>query len=161
MGALLLRARVSARLDHLVAALLVPVLVHAAYDFPALLLSQGGVADFFAVGAWFCVEVAAAGAAVRLVNANFARDRAREALRERGTDPGPGAPFRLIVGGLALAAAAPGLVAARLALGEGVAALAAFPVIPLWLGIDLARDGWRRADPHQRRTAIGEDSIPG
>lgn len=146
MGALLVASplRADTRPLLLIAALVVPVLLHAAYDFPLLANGKGG--HSLVLGAiWLLVIACSSVFAIVLCNRVLIKatavDRAlgRDGASIETTD-------RLIGGGLVALFAGPALSAALFyAKGFDVAAAtAALSILPIAMGIDAIFTGLRR-----------------
>ena len=145
MGALLTSARLRTHRQRpvIVAALAVPMVLHAAYDFPLFAL-QGGYQPWI-VAIWLAVLLLSAVLAIYLCNRVL--PRAAEADRISGRDTTPPATARhLIVGGCVLLIAAPllGVLLFRLVGVQLVSAGALISIFPAALGIDLIWTGFRR-----------------
>jgi RsiW-degrading membrane proteinase PrsW (M82 family) len=150
MGALLILARSQPHATRwrLLAALALPVLMHAAYDWPLLLL-QAGAPPMMPVLDWLIVTALSAILAVRLCNRALAAADAAEA--NAGAWPARRAAKSAILlgaGAIFLYGSA-GLLAAVLphAAAHEIWVAGAVGLIPLILGIDLLRTGLRRVAP--------------
>lgn len=141
MGALLIAARLRPRRYRVILALLVPILLHAAYDFP-LFVPKGGF-QMWCLILWLAVLLLSAILAIYLCNrvlpAAVAADRtAGTDVPTRQTPQGVAVGMILIVAGPAIATAALLMKFGHYAwMGVIVA------ILPLALGIDLVWSGWR------------------
>jgi protease PrsW len=143
MGALLMAARMNARRKSELAtyALLVPVIVHAAYDFPALAIERGVAKEWFGP-VWLGVMVLSSTFVIRLCNRILpdavAVDQAtgRDRTSRETTD-------RLIAGGVIAVIAGPLLAGAFSQGFDGFTSVAP-GVFPIALGIDSILTGLRR-----------------
>jgi RsiW-degrading membrane proteinase PrsW (M82 family) len=144
MGALLTLARLNAERKQLfwAAALLLPIALHAAYDFPLLLL-EGGTAPSWLGVAWLGIIGVSAVLAISLTNRVLAATLSRRFAAERRAEMSAAS---LILGGAALFLAGPLLGAALYLLSGGRLPFSgAAPIIlPAALGGDLLRSGLQR-----------------
>jgi RsiW-degrading membrane proteinase PrsW (M82 family) len=146
MGTLLIAARMDARRNpELVAyALIVPVILHAAYDFPLFAIEKG-IAKIWFIAAWLGVISASSIFVIGLCN--HILPEAVEADRAAGRDQiSRETTDRLITGGVIAVVGGPLLaVAAFLANGFDVASAATvLSILPIALGIDSILTGVRR-----------------
>jgi RsiW-degrading membrane proteinase PrsW (M82 family) len=137
MGTLLMAARLHRdRPSLLAAALVVPVVLHAAYDFPLFAVAKGAERDLL-VAIWLLVLTCSSIFAIMLCNHVLVKARATDcALGHDGSSTD--GTDRLIFGGVAALFAGPALAAlAFYAKGsEATAATAVLSVLPIALGID-------------------------
>jgi RsiW-degrading membrane proteinase PrsW (M82 family) len=144
MGALLTMARLNPERRRLfwVAALLLPIALHASYDFPLLLLEGGAAASWVGV-AWLIIIGFSAVVAISLTNRVLAVTLSRRFAAERRAEMSAAA---LILGGAALFLAGPLLGASLYLLSRGRLPFSgAAPIIlPAALGGDLLRSGLQR-----------------
>lgn len=157
MGALLTvaRLRVDRPRRRLMLVLAVPIVLHAAYDFPLMAITRGGDKGWL-TGLWLLVLVGSA--IVSIVMCNRILPAAARADREAGADPAMDIrPSLLLLGGLGMIAAGPLLGVAFFALKDvqpnwvGVA----LGIFPIALGLDLIRTSLLRRC--NRRQAIAGD----
>jgi RsiW-degrading membrane proteinase PrsW (M82 family) len=137
MGALLIAARLRPRRFALLIAWVVPVLLHAAYDFPLLAL-RSSPGRWWLLIVWMVVLVLSAATAIILCNRTL--PAAAEADRVSGRDlRSPAVSTPLIAGAAVLIAIGPSTAVAMLLLKDiryfwmG----AAFSILPVALAIDL------------------------
>jgi RsiW-degrading membrane proteinase PrsW (M82 family) len=144
MGALLTMARLNAERQRLfwVAALLLPIALHASYDFPLLLL-EGSAAPSWVGIAWLIIIAVSAVVAISLTNRVLAATLSRRFAAERRAEM---SAVSLILGGAALFLAGPLLGASLYLLSGGRLPFSgAAPIIlPAALGGDLLRSGLQR-----------------
>jgi RsiW-degrading membrane proteinase PrsW (M82 family) len=144
MGALLTMARLNPERRWLfwVAALLLPIALHASYYFPLLLL-EGGAAPSWVGVAWLIIIGFSAVVAISLTNRVLAVTLSRRFAAERRAEMSAAA---LILGGAALFLAGPLLGASLYLLSRGRLPFSgAAPIIlPAALGGDLLRSGLQR-----------------
>jgi RsiW-degrading membrane proteinase PrsW (M82 family) len=144
MGALLTLARLNTERKQMfwAAALLLPIALHAAYDFPLLLL-EGGTAPSWLGVAWLGIIGVSAVLAISLTNRVLAATLSRRFAAERRAEMSAAS---LILGGAALFLAGPLLGAALYLLSGGRLPFSgAAPIIlPAALGGDLLRSGLQR-----------------
>jgi RsiW-degrading membrane proteinase PrsW (M82 family) len=156
MGALLIAARMEAqRIPGLFKyALIVPAILHAAYDFP-LFAIKTGIAKVWFGAAWLGVIALSSVFVIRLCNRIL--PDALEADRAAGRDQtSKDTTDRLITGGYIAVVAGPLLaVSAFVAEGFDVASAATvLSILPIALGIDSILTGTRR---RRERLAAGHD----
>jgi RsiW-degrading membrane proteinase PrsW (M82 family) len=144
MGALLTMARLhpEQRRHYVAAALALPIGLHAAYDFPLLLLESGAAPPWLGI-AWLLIIGLSALLAIALTNRVLSASPANRFATGRRSEMSAGA---LILGGTALLLAGPLLGAILYALSGGRLPFSgAAPVIlPAALGADLLRTGLQR-----------------
>jgi hypothetical protein len=144
MGALLIRARLSGRAEDLRLALIVPILLHAAYDFPLFAMRKDVGTIWFGM-AWLAVIAASAVFVITLCNRMLASAAGID--RAAGRDDGSiESTYWLIAGGAIVLIAGPLLAAwAFHTKGVEVASMAiALSIFPLAFGIDSIRTGLHR-----------------
>lgn len=144
MGALLIRARLSGRAEDLRLALIVPILLHAAYDFPLFALRKDIGTLWFGM-AWMAVIAASAVFVITLCNRILAKAAAAD--RDAGRDDHSiESTYWPIAGGAVVLIAGPLLAAwAFHTKGVEVASVAiALSIFPLAFGIDSIRTGLKR-----------------
>jgi len=149
MGALLVAARLSGKKITAALALIVPVILHAAYDFPLLAIDKNVAREFFA-GIWLLILILSSVFAILLSN-RMGR-KAREADVASGRDWfSNDAATSLIWGGVLALLIGPALaIAGYYFNGREIAtAAAAASIFPFALGIDAILTGFRR-----RRIAV-------
>lgn len=152
MGALLTRARLKPDrpILRLGAALAVPVILHAGYDFPLFVLDANKNADW---AAWSWLGVAAVSAILAIALGNRAIAAARLADRQAGRDDG-GAPDgrSLVALGAVLLVLVPALGLLGSPSHHGALPLArlALGILPAALGLDLLLTAFRRGRPPAR-----------
>ena len=149
MGALLTQARLEPGRPalRLGVALAVPVVLHAAYDFPLFLLDDGGDAGW---AAWSWLAIAALSALLAIILCNRALRAARIADRAAGRDDGGAPDARALVPlGFALLALGPALALAGGATASAALLLPrlALGILPAALGLDLLLSALRRERP--------------
>jgi RsiW-degrading membrane proteinase PrsW (M82 family) len=144
MGALLTLARLRThrRLAYVIA-WAIPVAVHAAYDFPLLVLRDSYYPWFVAV--WLAVLLLSAVLAIYWCNRGLLRAAEADRMAGRDTAP-PAAGEHLVVGGFVMLIAAPllGVLLFWLIAFPFVWAGVAISIFPVALGIDLIWTGIRR-----------------
>jgi protease PrsW len=144
MGALLTMARLNPERQRVfwIAALLLPTTLHAAYDFPLLLLEAGTAPSWLGV-AWLVIIGFSAVLAIGLSNRVLAATLSRRFAAERRAEMSAAS---LILGGAALVLAGPLLGTALYLLSGGRLPFSgAAPIIlPAALGVDLMRSGLQR-----------------
>lgn len=146
MGALLIRARLSGRAEDVRLALIVPVLLHAAYDFPLMALQkQGDAGKGWLVVIWLATIAASSAFVIPLCGRMLAKavDYDLAAGQDRNSTE---AANWLIAGGAVVLIAGPVLAAwSYHASGAEVASVAAaLSVFPLAFGIDAIRSGLKQ-----------------
>jgi len=144
MGALLIRARLSGRAEDLRLALIVPILLHAAYDFPLFALRKDIGTLWFGM-AWLAVIAASAVFVITLCNRILTKAAAADRAAGRD-DHSIESTYWLIAGGAVVLIAGPLLAAwAFHTKGVEVASVAiALSIFPLAFGIDSIRTGSKR-----------------
>lgn len=144
MGALLTLARLNPERQwrFWAAALLLPIALHAAYDFPLLLLEGGAAPPWLGI-VWLVIIALSAILAISLTNRVLGATLARRFAAERRAEMSAAS---LILGGAALFLAGPLLGAALYLLSGGSLPFSgAAPIIlPAALGGDLLRSGLQR-----------------
>jgi len=157
MGALLIRARLSGRAEDLRAALIVPVVLHAFYDFPLMALQkQGDVAkEWFSV-MWLVTIAVSAALVIPLCNRMLAKAVDFDSAAGRDQSSTEVASW-LIAGGTVVLIAGPLLAAwtYRASGAEAVSVAAALSIFPLAFGIDAIRSGVKQ---RRRRLAAADQT---
>jgi RsiW-degrading membrane proteinase PrsW (M82 family) len=153
MGSLLVEARLSGNCKYwrIAGALVTPIVLHAAYDFPLFSITKIGANIWFGAG-WIAVIVVSS--VVAIVSCNRVLPRAARADHKSGRDgASTETTDRLIVGGIASLAAGPLLAAEALyAKGSDFAPAAlALSVLPIALGIDAIHTGLQRRKARAER----------
>jgi hypothetical protein len=146
MGVLLIAARLSGKQNpwHFKYALIVPIILHAAYDFPLFAIEKS-VAKLWFGAAWIAVIALSSFFVLTLCNRII--PRAVEADRASGRDVGSvETTDRLIIGGIAALVGGPLLtVSTFYAKGFDFASAATvLSIFPIALGIDSILTGFRR-----------------
>jgi RsiW-degrading membrane proteinase PrsW (M82 family) len=147
MGALLIAASLNgnARPWRFQYALLVPIALHAAYDFPLMAMQKSIGSDWF-IGAWLVVLALSSILVIRLCNRVL--PRAVEADRVSGCDgESVETTDRLIAGGIVALVGGPllgGIVFYAHGYGAGAAAAMILGIFPVAFGIDAIRTGLKR-----------------
>ena len=154
MGALLIRARLSGRAKDMTLALIVPVLLHAAYDFPLLVLRKDIGTIWFGI-LWLLVLAASSIFVIRLCNRMLAKAVASDRTAGRDDSSIESAGW-LIAGGAMVLFAGPSLAAwAFHTKGVEVASVAiALSIFPIAFGIDSVLTGLKRRN--SRRAAAAQ-----
>jgi protease PrsW len=156
MGALLTAARVrpARRRIWLVSALLIPIIMHAAYDFPLLMITShavGANALPWIIDLWCGVLLVSSLVAVGLCN--WILPLARQADRASGRDTrtiAPGTPL-VVVGGILLVSALTWVALIYWSKGTSIpVAGVAFSILPTVLAADLIWTGVRRYASNRR-----------
>ncbi|WP_426525853.1 PrsW family glutamic-type intramembrane protease [Bradyrhizobium sp. McL0615] len=157
MGALLIRARLSERAEDVRLALIVPVLLHAAYDFPLLALHKDIAITWFGVS-WLLVIVASSIFVIKLCNRVLAKAVAADRAAGRDDRSIESAGW-LIAGGAMVLTAGPSLAAwAFHAKGVEVASVAiALSIFPIAFGIDSVLTGLKRRNSRPAAAAQALD----
>lgn len=158
MGALLIRARLSGRAEDLRLALIVPVVLHALYDFPLMALEKhGDVAKGWFIVMWLVTIAASAVFVIPLCNRMLAKavDFDTAAGRDQGSTE---VANWLIAGGAIVLIAGPVLAAWTYhASGTDVVSVAAaLSIFPLAFGIDAIRSGLKQ---RRRRLAALDQTL--
>lgn len=158
MGALLIRARLSRRAKDVRLALIVPIVLHALYDFPLMALQkQGDIAQEWFIILWLVTIAASSVFVITLCNRMLVKAVEFDAATGRDESSAEAANW-LIVGGATVLIAGPALAAwAFHASGTEVAAVAAaLGVFPLAFGIDAIRSGLKQ---RRRRFAAANQML--
>jgi len=146
MGALLMAARMprDRRPARIRNALLVPVVLHAAYDFPLLAIEKN-VERLWLAAMWLLVIVISSALVITLCNRMLAKAVAADRAAGRDNVSVETNDW-LIIGGIAAVAAGPLLAASAVyAKGVELASVATvLAVFPIALGIDSIRTGLKR-----------------
>jgi RsiW-degrading membrane proteinase PrsW (M82 family) len=160
MGALLIRARLSERAEDVRLALIVPVLLHAAYDFPLLALHKDVGITWFGVS-WLVVIAASSIFVIKLCNRVLAKAVAADRAAGRDDRSIESAGW-LIAGGAMVLIAGPSLAAwAFHAKGVEVASVAiALSIFPIAFGIDSVLTGLKRRNSRPAAAAQALDYAP-
>jgi protease PrsW len=146
MGALLAAARMRREWPWLLpAALIVPVALHASYDFPLFALGRSAAGRDWVIGAWLIAVTCTSMVAILLCNRVLAGARAldieigRDTLSVEKTNG-------LVVGGVAALIGGPllGALACYAKAGEAAAMVAVLGVVPVVFGIDAVCTGLER-----------------
>jgi len=160
MGALLIRARLSGRAEDVRLALIVPVLLHAAYDFPLLALHKDIGKIWFGTS-WLVVIAASSIFVIKLCNRVLAKAIASDRAAGRDDSSIESAGW-LIAGGAMVLIAGPSLAAwAFDAKGVEVASVAtALSIFPIAFGIDSVLTGLKRRNSRRAAAAQPLDCAP-
>jgi len=152
MGALLIRARLSEtrKIPGFLWALAAPIGLHAAYDFPILLVRHPGVTGKpVLVLCWLVVFIASAVFVIRLCKKAFGAAAAADKQGDRDCDAALSA-YRVSLSGIGLIGIGILLALATFFLTGGRSAWWAAPalILPLVVGGDLIRMGFRQRKRH-------------
>jgi protease PrsW len=142
MGALLTAARLRLQNFPVALALFVPILLHAAYDFPLFILKNGF--QLWALIMWLAVLLFCALAAIYLCNRIL--PCAAEADRLSGVDVRTQSSWRGLATGILLTVGGPAIAVAVILTKFGDFAWLAplVAILPIALGLDLLWSAWQR-----------------
>lgn len=154
MGALLIRARLSGGAEDVRLALIVPVILHALYDFPLMTLQKrADVASGWFIVLWLVIIAASSAFVIPLSNRMLAKavDSDQAAGRDNASTE---AANVLIAGGAIVLIGGPVLAAwtFHAAATEIASVAAALSIFPLAFGVDAIRSGLKQ---RRRRLSAG------
>jgi protease PrsW len=156
MGALLVAARMQPDKRRLLpAALIVPIALHASYDFPLFALGKSGVDRDWLIGAWLTAIICSSLVVILICNHVLTRARAYDF--ESGRDAGSVETSDwLIIGGAAALVGAPFVAALSYTKGgDTTAMIALIGILPVALGIDAICTGLeRRRERHAQHLRL-------
>jgi protease PrsW len=154
MGALLIRARLSERPEDLRLALMVPILLHALYDFPLFAMHKDVAKLWFGL-MWLAIIATSSFFVIALCNRELATAAAAD-FAAGHPDNSNNSTNWLIAGGGAVLIAGPLLAAcAFLARGVEVASMAtALSIFPVAFGVDSILTGLERRRNRLARPAL-------
>ncbi len=154
MGALLIRARITERPEDLRLALIVPILLHALYDFPLYAIHKDVAKLWFGV-MWLAIIAASSFFVITLSNRMLATAAAADFAAGHPDNSNKSANW-LISGGVVVLIAGPLLAACVfLARGTEVASMAtALSIFPVAFGIDSILTGLGRRRSHPAAPAF-------
>jgi protease PrsW len=159
MGASLVAARMQPDKRWLLpAALIVPIALHASYDFPLFALGKSGADRDWLIGAWLVAVACSSLVVILICNHVLSRARAYDVKSGRDFDSVETSDW-LIIGGAAALVGAP-LVAALgyyAKGGDATATIAVLGILPVAFGIDAICTGLeRRRERHAQHLRLSD-----